>query len=194
MTAVTIPLFPLGTVLFPDGPLKLRIFEPRYVDMVGRCLREDSGFGVALIVEGREAGGPAKTVDTGTLARIVDFEKLNDGLLGITARGHERFRILDVHRQADGLNIAQVEWAQDEPHATVPDELSLLAELLRQAFPQVSEVYGNAEPRYEDATWVGMRLAELLPLQMQERQDCLEMYDAVARLRLLRERIDIRER
>jgi Lon protease-like protein len=194
MTATTIPLFPLGTVLFPEGPLKLRIFEPRYVDMVGRCLREDTAFGVALIVEGREAGGPARTVEIGTTARIVDFEKLSDGLLGITARGERRFRIVAVHRQNDCLNIADVEWAPEEPHATVPDEFLLLAELLRRAFPEVRAVYGTDEPRYDDASWVGMRLAELLPLQTQERQDCLEMYDAVARLKLLRERIDIRER
>jgi Lon protease-like protein len=194
MTVATIPLFPLGTVLFPEGPLKLRIFEPRYVDMVGRCMREDSGFGVALIVEGHEAGGPARTVETGTLARIVDFEKLNDGLLGITARGEQRFRILSVHRQSDGLNLAEVEWAGQEAHAAVPEELSLLPSLLRGAFPQVGAVYGAIEPRYDDASWVGMRLAELLPLQMQERQECLEMFDAVARLKLLRERIDIRER
>jgi uncharacterized protein len=193
MTATTIPLFPLSTVLFPEGPLKLRIFEPRYVDMIGRCMREDTGFGVALIIEGREAGGPARTVDTGTLARIVDFEKLSDGLLGITARGEQRFRVLSVHRQSDGLNLAQVEWAAVEEPTALPEEFVLLSELLRRAFPQVSAVYGNVTPRYDDASWVGMRLAELLPLQMQERQDCLEMYDACARLKLLRERIDIRE-
>ena len=193
MTATTIPLFPLSTVLFPEGPLKLRIFEPRYVDMIGRCLREDTGFGVALIVEGREAGGPARTVDTGTLARIVDFERLSDGLLGITARGEQRFRILSVHRQSDGLNLADVEWTAVEERVELPDEFALLAQLLRRAFPQVSEVYGNVTPRFDDASWVGMRLAELLPLQMQERQDCLEMYDPVARLKLLHERVDIRE-
>jgi Lon protease-like protein len=73
-THATIPLFPLNTVLFPGGPLRLRIFEPRYLDMVSRCMREDAGFGVALIVAGREAGGAAQTVAIGTLARIVDFD------------------------------------------------------------------------------------------------------------------------
>ena len=100
MTRSTIPLFPLNTVLFPGGPLKLRIFEPRYVDMIGRCMREDTGFGVALIIEGVEAGGPARTANVGTLARIVDFEQLKDGLLGITAHGGERFRIDLVRSKA----------------------------------------------------------------------------------------------
>ena len=131
----TIPLFPLNTVLFPGGPLKLRIFEPRYVDMIGRCMREDIGFGVALIVEGVEAGGPARTGNVGTLARIVDFEQLKGGLLGITAHGRERFRIDLVRQQSDGLNIADVEWLREEPQRAVSDEYSILAELVRQAFP-----------------------------------------------------------
>ena len=109
-THATLPLFPLNTVLFPGGPLRLRIFEPRYLDMVSRCMREDTGFGVALIVAGREAGGSAQTVEIGTLARIVDFEQLDDGLLGITARGERRFRIVHVHQESDGLNVCHVEW------------------------------------------------------------------------------------
>lgn len=151
----TIPLFPLNTVLFPGGPLKLRIFEPRYVDMIGRCMREDEGFGVALIIEGVEAGGPARTVDTGTLARIVDFEKMEDGLLGVTAHGRERFSVSHVERRSDGLNVADVTWIAAEPTAPVPEEFSALAELARRAFAQFKDDYGDLEPSYEDASWVG---------------------------------------
>lgn len=193
MAHTTIPLFPLGTVLFPGGPLKLRIFEMRYVDMIGRCMREDTGFGVALIVEGREAGGPARTAPVGTMARIVDFERLNDGLLGITARGEQRFSIVSAHRQADGLNVAEVEWLAAEAEIAVPPEHAILAELLHQAFVRVAAIYGDEPPRYEDATWVGLRLAEILPLPMEERQECLEMTDPVQRLDRLRARLDIRE-
>jgi uncharacterized protein len=191
--AESIPLFPLGTVLFPDGPLRLRIFEPRYVDMIGRCMRENTGFGVALITEGREAGGPARTTEVGTLARIVDFERLEDGLLGITARGERRFRIVAVSRQSDGLNIAEVEWLDAEPAVPVPHDREILAELTRHAFERVGAVYGDVPTRFEDATWVGMRLAEILPLSMPERQQCLEMMDALARLDFVRERLDTRQ-
>src|SRR5687768_15209514 len=104
LMSVVLPLFPLNTVLFPGGPLRLRIFEPRYLDMVSRCMRESSSFGVALITEGKEAGGTARTTGVGTTARIVDFERLDDGLLGITARGEQRFTIEDVRTQSDGLN------------------------------------------------------------------------------------------
>jgi uncharacterized protein len=189
----TIPLFPLGTVLFPDGPLRLRIFEPRYVDMIGRCMREDSGFGVALIIEGREAGGPARTTDVGTLARIIDFEQLSDGLLGITARGERRFRIVTVKQLHDGLNVADVEWLAPEPAAAVPADREILAELVRQAFMRIGAAYGAVEPRFDDAGWIGMRLAEILPLSMPERQQCLEIEDALERLEFLRERLDIRQ-
>jgi Lon protease-like protein len=192
MEYTTIPLFPLGTVLFPGGPLKLRIFEARYVDMIGRCMREDSGFGVALIVEGREAGGPARTAAVGTLARIVDFEQLDDGLLGITARGERRFRIVSSHRQSDGLNIGQVQWLPDEPPTAIPAGHSILADLVRQAFGRIAELYGDVPARYDDAGWIGFRLAEILPLALEERQECLEMSDAVERLERLRARLDIR--
>jgi hypothetical protein len=191
--AEVLPLFPLNTVLFPGGPLRLRIFEPRYLDMISRCLRESSNFGVALIVEGREAGGSARTTTIGTTARIVDFERLEDGLLGITAHGERRFSIIDVKTQSDGLNIADVTLLEAEPATEIPDDLEILAELLKQALVQIGAAYPNETPHYDDASWVGMRLAEILPLPMPEKQQCLEMNDAVARLRLLRERLDIRE-
>jgi uncharacterized protein len=191
MATTTIPLFPLNTVLFPGGPLKLRIFEPRYLEMVGRCMREEAGFGVALIVAGVEAGGPARTVNVGTLARISDFEQLPGGLLGITARGRERFRIDLVRQRSDGLNLADVEWLPAEPSVQLPDEYRILAELVRQALPQVQVHYEVIETEYEDASWVSMRLAELLPLPHEDQQHCLEYVDPLERLKFLTERIRI---
>jgi uncharacterized protein len=192
-THATIALFPLNTVLFPGGPLRLRIFEPRYLDMVSRCMREDSGFGVALIVAGREAGGAAQTVEIGTLARIVDFEQLDDGLLGITARGERRFRILHVHQESDGLNVCQVEWRDDEARAEVSPQHAVLAELLRRALEQIGPAYGEVTPAYEDASWVSMRLAEILPLAAIERQELLELNDGPERLHWLQSRLNIQE-
>ena len=192
-THATLPLFPLNTVLFPGGPLRLRIFEPRYLDMVSRCMREDSGFGVALLVAGREAGGPAQTVEIGTLARIVDFEQLDDGLLGITARGERRFRIMHVRQESDGLNVCEVEWREEEARAEVPPQHAVLAELLRRALEQIGEAYGEVTPAYDDATWVGMRLAELLPLVASERQEILELNDGPERLQWLQTRMNILE-
>ncbi|AMN46102.1 hypothetical protein ACG33_03050 [Steroidobacter denitrificans] len=185
-----LPLFPLGAVLFPGGLIKLRVFEPRYLAMVSRCLREDAGFGVVLILAGVEAGGPVRTAQVGTLARIADFEQLSDGLLGITAQGGHRFRILSTTCRSDGLNTAVVEWLDETAALSIPPEMAVLAELVRQA--GVSSGDAPGAPRYDDASWVGMRLAQLLPLTLPERQRCLEMNGALERLQFLRERLDIR--
>ena len=185
----TIPLFPLSTVLFPEGALKLRIFETRYVDMIGRCMKEQSGFGVVLIVEGQEAGSQVTTAEVGTLARITDFERLSDGLLGITAQGGQRFRLVTTRRQADGLNVAEVEWLPAELSMPIPSEHLDLSEALAELWPRLTEGRDPTPPRYDDAGWVSARLAEILPLEVTERQRCLEISDPAQRLQYLRERI-----
>jgi len=187
----TLPLFPLNAVLFPGGPLKLRIFEARYVDMIGRCMRESTPFGVAMIVEGVEAGGTARTVSIGTSARIVDFEQLSDGLLGITAVGERCFRIESVSQQHDGLNVAQVEWLAAEPELPVPAENDYLVQLLQHALPRLAPAYDFTPVLYEDASWVGARLVEILPLPLTEKQHCLEMRDPLLRLQHLRSRVQV---
>ena len=144
-SAIEIPLFPLGTVLFPGGPLPLRIFETRYIDLVRRCLRDGSGFGVVLIREGAEAGGPALTFDVGTYARIVDFSQQPDGLLGIQAAGERRFRILERRRARDGLNLADVEWLPDELSLPLPEEFAELGPALDAILAQVGEPYAALE-------------------------------------------------
>src|ERR1700716_2112001 len=104
VTTAGAPLFPLNTVLFPGGPLPLRIFETRYVDMVRHCMRERCAFGVVLIRAGAEVGAVADTAAVGTTARIVDFNSMPDGLLGITCVGERKLRVLRRWQQDDGLN------------------------------------------------------------------------------------------
>src|SRR5262252_1411285 len=124
-----IPLFPLNTVLFPGGVLPLRIFEPRYLDMVKRCMREGSTFGVVLIRSGGETQSSAATYDVGTLAQIVDFDQLPDGLLGITTRGTERFRADQKRVLDDGLHVAEVQKLSADPEVALPEEFSRYAKL-----------------------------------------------------------------
>lgn len=189
---VEIPLFPLGTVLFPGGPLPLRIFEARYIDLVRRCLREGSGFGVVLIREGAESGGPATTFDVGTYARIVDFSQQPDGLLGIRAAGQKRFRILARRRARDGLNLADVEWLPEERVQPLPAEFAELGPALDAILTQVGEPYASLERHADDAGWVSARLAEILPIPTGHKQHCLELDDPVERLRFLRPLFEIR--
>ena len=179
----SIALFPLNIVLFPDGPLPLRIFETRYVDMVRRCMREGRGFGVALIREGREVGmGETDTYEVGTLATITDFHQLPDGLLGLSCVGQQRFGIQARSRQADGLHLAEVQWLDAEPAMPVPSRHARLPELLRTVLPQLGEVYTGIQMRLDDAAWVGHRLAEILPIPLGDKQSYLEMDDPVERL------------
>jgi len=179
-----IALFPLNIVLFPDGPLPLRIFETRYLDMVRRCMRETRSFGVVLIREGNEVG-PAETFDVGTMAQIVDFHQLSDGLLGLSCVGRQRFRIRSRSRQADGLNLAEVDPLTPEPAVAVPARHARLAALLKNVLPQLGEVYEGFEMRLDDAAWVGHRLAEILPISPADKQRCLELDDPLQRLDVL---------
>ena len=180
----SIALFPLNIVLFPGGALPLRIFETRYVDMVRRCMRSTQAFGAVLIREGNEVG-PAETFDVGTLAKIVDFHQLSDGLLGLSCVGEQRFRIRSRGRQADGLNLAEVDWLAPEPAVAVPARHMRLSELLKSVLPQLGEVYTGIEMRLDDAAWVGHRLAEILPIPLTDKQRCLELDDPIERLDVL---------
>lgn len=186
----TIPLFPLNTVLFPAGRLALRIFEARYLDMVRDCMREARGFGVVLIREGVEAGGPAQTFDVGTLARIVDFDQLSDGLLGITALGERRFRILKHGVQQDGLRTASVEWLDETPAASDVAGLESYRHLLTSLLPELGDLYAGVAPPLSDSAWVVARLFEILPLPLADKQQALEL-DAARRVDLLRSLVRI---
>lgn len=185
--STSLPLFPLNTVLFPHGPLPLRIFETRYVDMIKRCMREDVCFGVVLVSGASEVGQPAGYSEVGTTARIVDFNLLPDGLLGISCRGERRFRVLERWREADGLNMGSIEWLDHASPAVVrvPAEFRHLADLLRRVLPELGDVYAGLEPRYDDAEWVGARLIEILPLALEDKQSCLELMDPLERLALV---------
>ena len=180
-----IALFPLHAVLFPGGPLPLRIFETRYTDMVRRCMRTQQPFGVVMIQEGDEAGLVATTATVGCTARIVDFHTLHDGLLGISCVGERKFRVLRVWRADDGLNMGEVEWLPVEPELPVPADCERLATTLRRALEELAEHYENVERKFDDAAWIGARVAELLPIELADKQALLELDDPIERLRSL---------
>jgi Lon protease-like protein len=177
-----LPLFPLHTVLFPGGPLPLRIFETRYTDMVRSCMREQRPFGVVLIQEGEEAGPVATTATVGCSARIADFYTLQDGLLGISCVGERKFRVLRVWRAPDGLNMGEVEWLPAEPELALPPEYDQLGATVRRALEELAEHYQHVDKKFDDASWVSSRLTELLPVELDDKQALLELDDPIARL------------
>jgi len=183
--ATELPLFPLHTVLLPGGPLQLQVFEPRYLDMVGRCMRTESPFGVVRILEGSEAGTVGDTAVTGTSARIIDFHPLSNGLLGLLCLGDRVFRLQSRRSQSDGLVVGQVNWLPQ--HATVPvaPKYANLVTALRGVLPSMPPAYAHIPRKFADAEWVGYRLLESLPLTAEQRQHSLESHDPLQRLQWL---------
>ena len=182
---VRIPLFPLRTVLFPQGLLPLRIFETRYLDMIRRVMRENAGFGVVLIRTGAEVGEISELAQIGTWARVVDFDQLPDGLLKIVARGERRFRVLGRDIQADGLHLGDVEWIEDPPEPLSIEEYPELAATLTRALVDLGDEYPAGKPRLDDALWVAGHLGQLLPVPAEARQKILETDGAHRRLELI---------
>ena len=182
--AETVPIFPLATVLYPGMRLPLRIFEPRYMEMAKACLKHDSPFGVCLIREGEEVGTPAVPETVGCLARIAEWDMETVGILKVKAEGLERFRLLRTKTTGTGLILGDIERIAAEA-AAQPPELAESAGFVRK----VVEALGSArfaEPyRYDDASWVGFRLAEILPLRNDVKQKLLELTDPVGRLAIL---------
>ena len=182
MKMIQIPLFPLHTILYPGGLLPLKIFEARYLDMVSQCLKTESVFGVCLIDQGEEAGVVSSTVSTGVTARIVDWDKRTDGLLGITALGERRFRILSVTIEKNKLVVASVELLPDDVRIKLPEKYQSLANIVERLLANAGQQYANIETDYTDSGWVSWRLAELLPIDLKYKQVLLEMGDPLDRL------------
>lgn len=185
-TRLDLPLFPLHAVLFPEGELQLRIFEPRYLDLVRERAACGEGFGICLILEGRESGAPAVPAALGTLAQVTDFDLLPDGLLGITVTGGERLRVGATRVRDNGLVHGSVTLLGPEPRLEVPAQHGLLVQILERMLERAGGPAARApRSRYDDAAWVGFRLAELLPLAPTERQELLQQDDPLARLERL---------
>ncbi len=190
MALSELPLFPLSSVLFPGGKLGLRIFEPRYLDLVKRCGRSGEGFGVCLILEGREAGTPAIPAALGTEAVIVDFAMTDDGLLGLTVQGRRRFHVERTRVKSDGLIVADVRWLDDELPQPLRPEHALLSTLLARILDKAGiEHEGIGKGPLAEAGNVGWRLAEWLPLSPPERQWLLQVDCPHERLQQLLHRL-----
>lgn len=184
----SIPLFALNTVLFPDGLLSLRVFEPRYVSMVSRCLRDGAGFGVVAIESGHEVGAAAQCHGVGTYVRIVDFDRGDNGLLTIVVRGERRFRVVDTEVQPDRLLTGRVRWLEEPPREPLPVESRPLLRLVEQLIAQAGPPFDTLERR-DDIAWVVGRLVELLPFAPKDKQRVLECEDNRERLRMLHEEL-----
>jgi uncharacterized protein len=164
-----LPLFPLSAVLLPGGRITLKIFEPRYLDLVRDSMRTSNPFGVVWIRRGAEVAQPGRAApelgDYGTCARIVDWNQLPNGLLGITIEGGQRFDLIETHTRANNLVVGQVELRAATVPAPVSTQWLPLLDVLRslESHPQVQRLQLRVD--YNDAWQVGYALAQLLPLE-----------------------------
>lgn len=189
MNTIELPLFPLRTVLFPGGRLALKVFEQRYLQMTRACLREQRAFGVCLLTQGNEVGGPdagsTEFAPIGTTCRIDECDVHETGILQLATRGESRFRVLEHRTEADGLAMARVELLAPEPATPLDPAQAPAAQFLRTLIERVGALKFPAPIELDDASWVGYRLAEVLPLPLPIKQSMLEVNGAEVRLRLI---------
>jgi Lon protease-like protein len=182
---LTLPVFPLNTVLYPGGLLPLKIFEQRYLDMTKACLRDATPFGVCRIREGREVGLPAVPDPVGCTAVVAEWEMPHLGVFHLQARGEHPFRILQQTTQADGLIRAEIELLEEAAGTIRPGSFSLCRRVLEQIIEKIGVDYFSPPLAYDDPRWTSYRLAEVLPLDSLEKQGLLELRNDGARLQRL---------
>jgi Lon protease-like protein len=189
---VTLPLFPLNTVLFPGCMLDLQIFEARYLDMISRCMKQGEGFGVVCILEGSEVGTAAELFSAiGCEALVRDFQQLPNGLLGIRVEGGRRFRVQRAQVLPDQLTLAEVEWLEEAAEQPLRAEHADLAALLGAlcAHPLVAALGMPDEPAGQEA--LANQLAYLLPLDSEQKLQLLDTPGAELRLELLQQLLEL---
>lgn len=186
MSLTTVPVFLLPTVLFPGGHLPLKVFEQRYIDMVRECCANNSFFAACLLDPKQKANRRMTHMRVGTLAQIIDFSTLDDGLLGINTRGRQRYLIETTRMRDNGLMIADVNVLESPSPMPVPAAFSVLAMICGRFMEQLGDRYPDFMPSdLDDANWVGFRMAEFLPYEMEEKQVLLQIDDPVERLQLI---------
>jgi uncharacterized protein len=180
---MTLPLFPLNTVLFPGCLLDLQIFEARYLDMIGRCMKQGTGFGVVCIVEGEQVGkAPPVVASIGCEAMIRDFVQQDNGLLGIRVEGVRRFELSQTEVQKDQLLVGEVNWLAEQPDSPLTehddDLLALLVALGEHPMVEALDMPRDVDGRQALAN----QLAYLLPFVEEDKLDLLAIGSPAQRL------------
>lgn len=184
-------LFPLTTVVFPGGIMPLRIFEPRYLDMVSMCMKTSTGFGVCAAEPATSNDAFRRPRAIGTLVDIVDFDRLDDGNLGITVEGQRRFEVLSTRQTDNGLWWGRISFIDETVDSACPIEFSQLKDVAAALIEQVGLPYEKRGTAYDSASWLSARLTELLPFDAATKHDLLATNDPLERLRRIRPMIEI---
>lgn len=193
------PLFPLSTVLFPDGVLPLQVFEVRYLDMISRCLLDDSPFGVVMLTHGSEVrqadAEQERFVAAGTVASVTETMTDRPGLLQVLCRGGARFNVVTAEQRVNGLWMAEAQLVEDDRSIRIPSELQGASDALDRVLNSLHDVPQGRWPvqppfQLDDCGWVANRWCELLPLPNQQKHHMLMLDNPVIRLELLHDVLD----
>lgn len=176
--------------MFPEGILPMRIFEPRYVDMVSECMRDDKGFGICLLKEGSEVGENRQFYSSGTYVKIIDFDSLDDGLLGISVQGMRRFKVISTSQRENLLNEGEIAWLNEEDQSAISENYQSFADLLSALSKRYELPFEVEQDRLQHASWVSCRLAELLPFNKASKQHLLELDHSEDRFQYMHELLE----
>jgi Lon protease-like protein len=190
-----LPLFPLGAVLFPGARMALRVFEPRYVDLVRDSLRQNAPFGIVRIREGREVVLPGadpmpRLMPIGAFARIVDWDAMPNGMLGIVVEGEGRFRLLGAEQQPNFLIVGDVEPLPAEAALPLPERAQSLLPLMQQLLEHPAIRRLQMQPQVDDGGLLANQLAQLLPIPETEKFTLLAETDPLVRLDRLLQKLE----
>jgi Lon protease-like protein len=186
-----IPLFPLSAHLLPGGRISLRIFEPRYVRMVKEACAADTGFGICMLNAQGDKDKNEHIYPIGTFAKVIDFDLLDDGLLGVTVEGNDCFKIISIKTEPDDLRVGECQWSEAWPPRSTEDSIAPIDEKLMEIFdqyPELQSLYQN--PKFEDPLWVIYRWLELLPVNAEHKQQLLQQKDCVKALDFLTQLVE----
>lgn len=175
-----IPIFPLKSIILPGGQFPLRIFERRYLDMTRECLKNDKGFVIALTK--RDSDYISSVYDYASYVEIVDWSQLDGGLLGITVEGKNIVKLNNYALDESNLlkgDALEIDCGIDY---LVPQKYQILSKFYKKIYPEIKAYIFHIKPKYNDANWLGFRLIECLPLELDDKADLISMQEPLDRL------------
>ena len=181
----SVPLFPLKSIVLPGGIFPLRIFERRYIDMVKSCIKDDAGFCIVLVRNDTKDKYIDDIYNYGCYVKITDWNQLEDGLLGITVEGQSKVHILNSKLNKNNLLCGNIEKISDEREYMIPQKYLILSKFYKKIYPGIKNFISYKNERYSDASWVGFRLTECLPLDSNTKNKLIAINNGIERLERL---------
>tara|TARA_B100000945_G_scaffold298723_1_gene278777 strand:- start:232 stop:834 length:603 start_codon:yes stop_codon:yes gene_type:complete len=182
MNSEILPIFPLRSIVLPGGLFPLRIFERRYLDMVAKCIKDDKGFCIALVKKESSNNYITDVYEYGSHVKIADWNKLPDGLLGITVEGRCIVKILNSSLDKNGLLNGEINTLEFEKQYLVPQKYRALSDFYRKISPGLKDFIAYKQEKYSDASWLSYRLTECLPIDLQTKADLIATNNSLERL------------